>query len=208
MGDTGRRRRQETRGCMRKASTLKEVKRKMWDPFFLFTPGRLRAQSQVSSLNATFLHLKTAHFSPRCRWRLGGFHVAKIYDNLSVKLLAHAGRSGWVCGSQLNELLSILGVVLCVRQFPFCISLSTWSLHTCLLKLLQASGLVKLSIVNWAKFKNQSPVKIYFDHSCVQYKTPTDIIPWTWPLDICSNYCKLEDRSSSQQNRTPDRCSL
>jgi hypothetical protein len=31
--------------------------------------------------------LKTANFLPRCRWRLGGFHVANLYDNLSVKLL-------------------------------------------------------------------------------------------------------------------------
>lgn len=33
------RRWQETRGCMRKAWTLKAVKRKMWGPFFLFTLG-------------------------------------------------------------------------------------------------------------------------------------------------------------------------
>lgn len=157
MAGTGRRW-QETRGCMEKASTLKEVKRKMWDPFFFFTLGRLRAQSQVSSLSATFLHLKTANFLPRCRWRLGEFHVANLWQPLG-QTPAHAGRSGWVCGSQANELLSILGVVHCVRHFPFYISLSTWSLHTCSLKLLQGSGLVKLSTVNSTYLRINVPIR-------------------------------------------------
>lgn len=118
MAGTGRRW-QETRGCMEKASTLKEVKRKMWDPFFFFTLGRLRAQSQVSSLSATFLHLKTANFLPRCRWRLGEFHVANLWQPLGQKSCScRSLRMGlWVSsqwalehswGSSLCKTLSLL----------------------------------------------------------------------------------------------------
>ena len=120
------------------------------------TVVRLRAQSQVASLNATILHWKQQTSYHVVDGALVDFMWQILWQPLG-QTPAHAGRSGWVCGSQANELLSILGIVLCVRHFAFYISLSTWSPHTCSLKPLQASGLVKLSTVNSTNLRIKVP---------------------------------------------------